>query len=440
MSPEAATLAVKAGLSWIASDEGVLWQSLEGATRRRESLYQPWRLTTEAGDIALFFRDHELSDRIGFVYQNWSSEDAVRDFLERVRRVGREQPAGSPAVVTVILDGENCWEYYPDDGGPFLEALYFALESATDIRTRTPSEVLADLGELPALPRLATGSWIDADFHIWIGHPEKNRAWDLLSRARRALLERNLTLEAQPAAWESLFAAEGSDWFWWFGEDHFTSDKVLFDRLFRSHLRAVYERAGLPVPAWLDVPVARLVARASPDREPLGFIQPTIDGRRTGYYEWHGAGHFHMGAGGTTMHHVAGRVTDLFYGFDRESLYVRLDFPAAAPPGEAFDLGLDLLTPTAGRLVVRGLGAGTRAVHWSGGERDGQAVAGANCVVRKILELALPFASLGLEAGSSVEIICKLLRDGRPVENLPPDDLLRFRVPDDRTLLSLWSA
>jgi hypothetical protein len=296
------------------------------------------------------------------------------------------------------------------------------------------------VGELPLLPRLATGSWIDADFHIWIGHPEKNRAWDLLSRARRALVERNVTLEAHPAVWESLFAAEGSDWFWWFGEDHFTSDKALFDRLFRSHLKAVYERAGLAVPAWLDVPVSRLARRVSTDRDPLGLIQPVIDGRRTGYYEWHGAGHFRIGAGGTTMHHTAGHVTDLYYGFDRETLYLRLDFPGGAPPGEAIDLGLDMLAPTAGRLVVRGLGAGARQVLWAEGERTGQAVAGARCMVAKIIELAVPFASLGLEAGGAVEVVCKLLRDGRPIENLPPDDLLRFRVPDDRTMLSLWSA
>src|SRR5207244_5406944 len=143
-----------------------------------------------------------------------------------------------PPVVAVILDGENCWEYYADDGRPFLTALYDALAAAPDIRTRTPSQVLEDHPDPPRLANLHSGSWIDADFHIWIGHPEKNRAWELLSRARRAAGEK-----ASTAALEALLKAEGSDWFWWLGDEHYSRDKVLFDRLFRAHLRAAYEAA-----------------------------------------------------------------------------------------------------------------------------------------------------------------------------------------------------
>ena len=225
VSPEAAELAVRAGARWLATDEGVLWHSLPAGERHRPMLYQPWRYRTSAGEVTLFFRDRELSDRIGFVYHHWDTAEAVADFIGRLRRIAREQVIpGRRPLVSVILDGENCWENYPADGGPFLEALYVALEAAGDIRTVTPSEVLAKEPPAAELHDLHSGSWIDADYHIWIGHPEKNRAWELLARARRALIEARKTPEDSPAAWESLYAAEGSDWFWWFGEDHYTAD------------------------------------------------------------------------------------------------------------------------------------------------------------------------------------------------------------------------
>ena len=115
-----------------------------------------------------------------------------------------------------------------------------------DVRTRTPSDVIAAAEPLAALPALHSGSWIDADFHIWIGQAEKNRAWDLLARTRRALVEAGSTPERDPGAWDALFAAEGSDWFWWFGDDHWTADRAIFDRLFREHLEAVYDRMRRP--------------------------------------------------------------------------------------------------------------------------------------------------------------------------------------------------
>jgi alpha-amylase/alpha-mannosidase (GH57 family) len=280
VSPEAAAILAGEGVRWIATDEMVLWRSL-GATRREE-LYRPWTFATPAGEIALFFRDHDLSDRIGFVYSTWKAADAVADFLRQVRRIAEAHRAedlpGRP-VVCVILDGENCWEHYAEDGRPFLEALYAALERSPDLRTRTPSEVLADHPAPGRLPALHSGSWIDADFHIWAGHAEKNRAWDLLARTRSALVGAGATRESHPRAWEALSAAEGSDWFWWFGEDHYTSDKALFDSLFRSHLEAAHERAGLPVPTWVTIPIVERARGGDEHQAPSGRVRPVVDGR-----------------------------------------------------------------------------------------------------------------------------------------------------------------
>ncbi len=439
VSPEVAEIVAGQGIKWIATDEGVLWNSLSADQQRREALYRPWRFVTPEGPLALFFRDHELSDRIGFVYSNWHADDAVSDFLARVRRIARDHAGSTPPVVSVILDGENCWEHYPDDGGPFLDALYTALEAATDIRTRTPSEVLAERGESPVLARLHTGSWINADFRIWIGHSEKNRAWELVSRARRALA--GTTPESLPGAWEALYAAEGSDWFWWFGEDHYTPDKALFDRLFREHLQGVYERAGLPSPGWLQVPVAPLgTARRAQQVVPIGFLSPVLDGRRTNYYEWHGAGHHRLGAGGSSMHRDQNLGRDLWFGFDLEQFYARIDFAHAVLPLPKHDLAIELLAPRALRLRISGLEAGEPAVLWNDAARAGQPVAGARCRIGTILELAIPFAALGMQVGDSIEMLFHAVHEGQVVETFPGDDLVRFTVPDAAFESAWWSA
>jgi len=439
VSPEAAALLAANGVRWIATDEGVLWNSLGADERRRDRIYQPWRFETPSGDLVLFFRDHELSDRVGFVYQNWRTEDAVADFLDRVRRAGREHAGPGPAVVSVILDGENCWEYYPEDGGPFLDALYAALESATDIETVTPSEVLARDGDRPRLERLHTGSWIDADFHIWIGHPEKNRAWELLARTRRSLVERGMTPATAPEAWESVYAAEGSDWFWWFGDDHYTADKALFDELFRLHLRAAHERAGLAVPGSLDVAIATPRARRRPERAPTGFVRPVIDGRRTGFYEWHGAATYALRAGGGAMHHGSGLAASLHVGFDDTRLFLRVDF-TGRPPGGEYSLWLEFITPSPARIGVQGLGDGNPRVCWIGGPHDGAPVDGAHAAVAALVEIAIPFASLGFATHDAVEMIGRLVKGEEPVETLPDDDLVRFRVPDPQFDSRMWSA
>jgi alpha-amylase/alpha-mannosidase (GH57 family) len=440
VSPETAELAARAGIRWLASDEAVLWNSRPAEARVRDQLYRPWRTATAAGDVVLFFRDHELSDRIGFVYQHWDAVQAVDDFLARVRRIAEEYPAEGTPLVTVILDGENCWESYAEDGGPFLDRLYAELEAATDIRTVTPSEAIAARPVIAKLERLHSGSWIDADFHIWVGHPEKNRAWDLVALARRALVDTGAGPADRPQAWDALLAAEGSDWFWWFGDDHFTADKALFDRILREHLQAVYERSDLPVPGALNAPIAVHGPRRPASLQPLGFLRPTIDGQRSHYYEWEAAGRHAMTGGGTAMHRGQGMARRLYFGFDAGHFYLRLDFHEDRLPGEAVDLALDWVSPRAGRLLVRGLVAGEREVAWSDGKNGFGTLPGARCALGRVLELAVPFEPLGLRVGESVEIAGQLLRGAEPIEAFPWDDLVRFTVPDPHYEDAMWSA
>jgi alpha-amylase/alpha-mannosidase (GH57 family) len=255
-------IAAAEGLSWMATDEDVLARSLDqvlprdgdGLALAPELLYRPYEVQAGGARMRLLFRDHALSDRIGFTYQSWEPHHAADDFLWRIRETGRrfsERTGGEDATIAVILDGENAWEHYVGGGRPFLRELYSRLEHASDIQTVTMAE--ATTGTARVLPQLFPGSWIHADYYIWAGHRDDQRAWSQLSEARSALEARApfVAATARDRAYEELLIAEGSDWFWWYGDDHSSAQDRDFDELFRRHVRQAYEALGLAPPAEL---------------------------------------------------------------------------------------------------------------------------------------------------------------------------------------------
>jgi alpha-amylase/alpha-mannosidase (GH57 family) len=202
--------------------------------------------------MTVFFRDRELSDLIGFGYMHGSAEDGAADLVRRLSSL----PEGSH--VTIALDGENPWDYYPGSGRQFLRYLYDGIRREPRLEAVTLSEARE---RLPAtkLDWLAPGSWAGGHFGIWIGHPEDHRAWEWIVRARSALMEQKgaISQESWNQAYEELLVAEGSDWMWWFGND-FTSDSdPIFDSLFRLHIANVFQLAGLPIPDGLDEPIKK---------------------------------------------------------------------------------------------------------------------------------------------------------------------------------------
>jgi len=311
VSDEAVELMAEAGVTWIATDEDILARSLGvalprdefGHAVRPELLYRPYRLGAN-GPVTLF-RDHALSDRIGFHYQSWDANTAAADFVERVREAGRRfagATAGGVGTVSVILDGENAWEHYPDGGRPFLRALYAALSSASDIRTVTMAEAAA----APATPlrSVHAGSWINADFYIWIGHRDDHRAWSQLADARDAY-DQSAGVEPglRARAFEELLIAEGSDWFWWYGDDHSSDHDREFDELFRRHLRNAYSALGLPIPDGLYASNIS-TGSASDHIQPLGLVSIQLDGRQSSFFEWVGAARPALGRAAGAMHEV----------------------------------------------------------------------------------------------------------------------------------------
>jgi alpha-amylase/alpha-mannosidase (GH57 family) len=271
VSDEVVRMAAAEGFLWMASDEHVLARSLgepltrdhDGRPERAAQLYRPWCVPACGAPIRLVFRDQVLSDRIGFVYQAWSADHAADDLLARIRdageRYGAQGGQGDP-LIAIVLDGENAWEHYADGGRPFLRAFYERLQGVEDIAAVTMSEAVASPGPVHALRHLVPGSWIHADFSVWAGHEEDRRAWSALARARWCWERQSalVSTEASERAYESLLAAEGSDWFWWYGDDHSSSLDAVFDGLFRTHLRRVYEALGVPVPSELASPLGAL--------------------------------------------------------------------------------------------------------------------------------------------------------------------------------------
>lgn len=251
-----------AGVRWVASGEGVLRNSLKvsglDASRPCQWLCRPYRLAD--ADTVLFFRDDYLSDMIGFEYKNWFARDAVRHFLHSLE--DRYHYAGcTDPVVTILLDGENAWDYYPYNGWYFLSELYTALVEHPGIRLTTFSEYLERHPDSAmTLPRLVAGSWVYGDFTTWMGHADKNRAWDLLCAAKSAydqvMAGGQLDAGAQIEAEALLRSCESSDWFWWFGDRNPADSVRAFDRLYRQKLQRLYRLLGHAAPAELDQPIS----------------------------------------------------------------------------------------------------------------------------------------------------------------------------------------
>jgi hypothetical protein len=252
------------------------------------------------------------------------------------------------------------------------------------------------------------------------------------------------TPETHPDAWRSLERAEGSDWFWWFGDDHATDDRAVFDALFREHVRAAYTGAGLDPPGALQAPIAGGAARRGGHLRPIAFVTPVIDGRSTQFYEWHDAGRVDLAAGGGAMHRGGGLVTSLHYGFDATRFYLRLDFAPGAldvkteagKTATPLALRVELSAPRSVRLDVGPLVAGSPVVRRAG---ENEPLPGAECRLDRLFELAVPFAAVALVPGEQVELTAQLVGENGPLETLPPDDLLHFTVPGAGDDLKAWS-
>ena len=244
------------GFRWTASGDSVIHNSLH---REREEnpdlpdygIHQPYTFGDAA--INVFFRDDGLSDLIGFTYADWHAEDAVGDLVHHMENIAKHATHGARQVISIIMDGENAWEYYPENGFHFLNELYRVLAKHPSLKLTTYSDLVTHpVTEAIPLPHLVAGSWIYGTFSTWIGDPDKNRAWDLLCEAKihydRAMDNGSLNAEQKESATKQLAICEGSDWFWWFGDYNPAQIVSDFEHLYRRHLVNLYEVIGYPAP------------------------------------------------------------------------------------------------------------------------------------------------------------------------------------------------
>jgi hypothetical protein len=447
----------EAGIQWIATDEEILscstdgWVSrdVNGFLRNPEMLYRPWRVEEQGRQLQIIFRDHAMSDQIGFHYHRYQAQDAVADFFGKMEAIGRATSGNAghrPTLASIILDGENCWEYYPNAGVDFLRALYRRIVEHPKI---TPVRVCDYLDQYPATDKLGhlfPGSWIQHNFGIWIGHPECNRAWDALHQTRQHLVQA-IQQKAKPAeqlaeAWEELYIAEGSDWFWWFGDEHSSTQDGLFDRLFRKHLQNVYLVLGEEPPSELSKPISRGHRHPRRYAEPTGLLNVKVDGRRT-YFEWINAGHYaNQGPQGTMAMAAERLVADLYFGFDLERLLLRLDARGGAFREQLAEVGalrvvllqpegFELLVdhPTSKRPSVRLFHNGVEVA-----EPEGRAAAD------QLFELAIPFRSLAVSTDEAIHFYVELLREQKSLERIPHEGAIETCVPSADYELMMWQA
>lgn len=413
----------KYGINWIATDEDILAESLSLPARRQEreslvsdgKLYKSYRFGGEAGEIRLFFRDRRLSDNIGFIYSRWDPEKAADDFLDSLKAINEKFGDTPDTIVSVILDGENAWEYYKNDGHDFLNALYSKISEAEWLETTTFSEYIENNLASEQLPKIFPGSWINHNYGVWIGHQEDNEAWDLLSLARDELVifeKSNPDFEPGKIklAWREIFIAEGSDWCWWFGDDHVGPNNDDFDRLFRSHLANIYYLTDREPPAEIFSPI-RMAYRSQFRNAPIDYITPKIDGKISHYYEWSQAGFYDCRKAGSTMHKSENIISGIWFGFDPKNLYIRLDPGDGGGNLESCDIDIEF------QGVANPLRINTKEAK----EKRFAFYFGA------ILEIKIPFGLLG----DKFKILFKILvkKDGTVLERWPLSDGLEIVLP-----------
>jgi alpha-amylase/alpha-mannosidase (GH57 family) len=455
VAEEIIPLLADAGITWIGTDEGVLSRSLgihierdfAGVMKNPDLLYKPYLAGKGDKRVSVVFRDHTLSDLIGFVYSKWDYKNAVHDLIDRLHRV-RKGLADGPNLVSVILDGENAWEYYQNDGRDFFLYLYERLSREQGLRCVTVGEYLKKHPAQSTLDRLHAGSWINANYRVWIGHEEDNRAWDLLSLTRQALTDfaaRNGEPEKLAKAWEEIYIAEGSDWCWWYGDDHHSENDEEFDLLFRTHLMNVYRILGLDIPDELQISILREDRQALPTVDLTAFISPTIDGQITNYFEWLPAGFYDVSQGGGAMHRGASIITHIYYGFDLKNMFLRLDPSGSLKDEKVSELVffINFLNPKNRDLEIRVVPQErhVQAALFRGENGSREQVSAINTVAaNEIIELAVPFELLGVKPNDDLQFFVTVERLGSEIEKWPYRGYIQFKVPTDDFEAMMWQV
>jgi len=429
--PEMIDLLGEHGITWAASDEAILFGSLK-QSRVGAKLYKPYRMVSGRSDVSLFFRDRPLSDHIGFMYAKNQPEQAAGNFMHHLENIRKGSKAYDfTPFVAIILDGENPWEYYSDSGEAFLRSLYSQLESTPGIKTSTYNDFLGKNPPDQSISNLYTGSWINHNFAIWIGHEEDRKAWEYLARTRRYVEAKGA--DAHPLAWEEIYIAEGSDWYWWYGDDFITVNDEQFDRLFRLHLANCYTLHNDPVPAELSQSIIT-PHDVAPEKMPVGFIHPVIDGKVTHFYEWVKAGYYSATSGSSSMYRHQQYLSHLYFGFDMDHLYFRMDFLNVS---ENMTVEMNVLSPEAVNISIP-LAGKVMSLNKPGDDSSAAEDHTDSVAFDRVLEFRIPFKVLGTVPRQRIRFWLCLMDKGLEVERHPSNGLLSLVIPEKDFEKVMW--
>jgi len=475
VSEEVLSIAHSLGVKWMATDEGVLGRGIganfsrdvEGGLPREaaENLYTIHRYEKGQTEMDLVFRDHTISDLVGFVYSGMPPQDAANHLIYNIRQAA--QPVldrGQDAVVSIILDGENAWEYYPRSGREFLRRFYDALQRDPSVEAVAISEAISRHKNFANLTSLVPGSWINANFNVWIGAPEDNRSWDYLYHAREFYSQSAAhASEAQrKLAFEEILIAEGSDWNWWYGPEHHSANDREFDELYRKHLSNVYQALGSRPPDYLAQPIIGGMARPSFVPQ-TAYIHPHITGDTVRYFEWMGAAIYAADRRAGAMHGKQFLMDSVYAGIDESNVYGRLDFIGGRIPEMDFELVVNLESraedaPRPRRAVRLDAVVASGKLHgWKVTAPEEETLLAlfgppnpqANVILGRNFEFKLPLAWLLATPVASASDVPKtpvatklrlrfsLWQNGLPVDALPVEGWMELQLLSEPDLIAL---
>jgi len=441
--PELIPIWQKLGFRWFATDEEVLFRSLARESSQwieRSQLYDAYEAEWEGATVRGIFRDRSLSDFIGFSAAKNAPRDAAAFIMRHIHGIVSATESKQDPIVAIVLDGENAWEYFSDGGEGFLDAWYRELTQQGRWRMVTMAEYSGWNIPRHRLSQLHSGSWIQGNFDIWIGDPEENHAWQLLGETRQWWEQRRASVSPDVAerVWMEIYAAEGSDWFWWYGPDFSTDNDLLFDELFRTHLQNVYSLCGASPPESLVHPICLATDHKTSTQAPIGIITPRLDGILTTFFEWHEAGRYETGQSHGAMFQGEKVIRAVYYGFDTENFYLRLDIYPEATKRTNLQLRIQfeekevldfLWSPATGKITPA----------------NDQTNGLCRIACRKVVEIGMPFEGIHSKKNDTVRFHV-LLAQGHgedpplELERHPATGSLEFQVPDERFAASVWSA
>ncbi|MEA1995045.1 MAG: glycoside hydrolase family 57 protein [Campylobacterota bacterium] len=419
VSDEALNMAAQEGFNFVMTGDAILKKTSPSATPYRCYKYK---------DVPLyiFFRDTELSDKIGFTYAQMDEEEAVEDFINTIKR--KTADIDNP-VVSIILDGENAWEYYRKNGYPFLKLLYQKLNKDNDIILTTPSQYLQEhKDEILSLNNdIWPGSWINANFKVWIGDEEDNKSWELLKKTKEDLKEISKQSEKE------IYIAEGSDWNWWYGLEHNSQQDLLFDNLYRVHLKNAYLFSSKTPPSILGEPIKKLRTFIEPQKKPTAFITPIIDGKVTSYYEWLGAGEYEDIP--LTMHPSTRIIKKMYWCFDEQFLYLRIDCSCNL---EEKTLKIILTNDQTHRIIIEE--NKVIVLHYSKENKPiGKGKEGIKACIGETIEIGIERKSFNLKEREIITLFAEIRnKDKQAEERFPRWGYIQIIIPDSELERKNW--